>query len=137
MVDGMKTVAMYQRHLLISTAPPLWLNVKKASQTNCNSAKVLTNYAFWTLLSDLFQSLHPILGTLIDLIIIPVIDLAKTSFLALVIDYLLVFSWRLLSKKIWYILTIRFISRNNLNCSRCKEAQKWYLNSCPSKNPYS
>ena len=137
MVDGMKTVAMYQRHLPISTAPPLWLNVKKASQTNCNSAKVLINYAFWNLLSDLFQSVHPILGTLIDLIIIPLVDLTKTSFLALVIDYVLVFSRRLLSKKIWYILTIRFFLRNNLNCWRCKEAQKWYLNSCPSKNPYS
>ena len=66
--------------------------MKKASQTNCNSAKVLINYAFWNLLSDLFQSVHPILGTLIDLIIIPLVDLAKTSFLALVIDCVLVFS---------------------------------------------
>ena len=32
--------------------------------------------------------------------IIPVVDLAKTSFLALVIDYVLMFSRRLLSKKI-------------------------------------
>ena len=49
---------------------------------------------------SVFSFVHPILGTLIDLIIIPAIDLTKTSFLALVIDYVLMFTRRLLSKKI-------------------------------------
>ena len=48
---------------------------------------------------SIFSFVHPILGTLIDLIIIRAVDLAKTSLLALVIDYVLVFPRRLLSKK--------------------------------------
>ena len=49
---------------------------------------------------SVFSFVHPILGTLIDLTIISAIDLTKTSFLALVIDYVLMFTRRLLSKKI-------------------------------------
>ena len=48
---------------------------------------------------SIFSFVHPILGTLIDLIIIRAVDLAKTSLLAWVIDYVLVFPRRLLSKK--------------------------------------
>ena len=44
---------------------------------------------------SIFSFVHPILGTLIDLIIIRAVDLAKTSLLALVIDYVLVFPRRL------------------------------------------
>ena len=49
---------------------------------------------------SVFSFVHLILGTLIDLIIIPAVDLARTSFLALVIDYVLVLSRRFLFKKI-------------------------------------
>ena len=140
MVDGMKTVAMYQRHLQISIAPPLWLNVKKATQKSCNSAKVSINYAFLESVVrsvSVFSFVHPIQGTLIDFIIIRAVDLARTYFLALVIYCVLVFSRGLLFKKKYDIYW-------QLGCFRglvyivegIEKAQKWCLNSCPSKNPY-
>ena len=49
---------------------------------------------------SVFSFVHLILGTLIHLIIIRAVDLAKTSFLSLMIDYVLVLSQRLLFKKI-------------------------------------
>ena len=48
---------------------------------------------------SVFSFVHLILGTLINLIIIPAVDPAKTSFLALLTDYVLMFSQRLFSKK--------------------------------------
>ena len=138
MVDGMKTVAMYQRHLQISIAPPLWLNVKKASQKSCNSAKVSINYAFLESVVrsvSVFSFVHPIQGTPIDFIIIRAVDLAKTSFLALVTDYVLVFSWRLLLKKTWHILTIRLFSRTSLNCWRRKKDPKMMPEQLPIQEP--
>ena len=65
---------------------------------------------------SVFSFVHLILGTLRDLIIIQAVDLAKTSFLAVIIDYVLVFSRRLLFKKIWHTWKIRLFSMISLDC---------------------